>query len=98
MAPHLDRWDSQFRDKGLRVIEVEYGPATPLAQLEPYLQRKGVAYPVLHDADGSIAQRFGVGAFPTAFLVNRVGKVVWHGFPSRDVAGIEARIQAELAK
>ncbi len=98
MAPHLDRWDSQFREKGLRVIEVEYGPATPLERLEPYLQRKGISYPVLHDADGSITQRFAVGAFPTAFLVSRVGRVVWHGFPSRDVAGVEARIQAELAK
>jgi thiol-disulfide isomerase/thioredoxin len=98
MAPHLDRWDSQFRDKGLRVIEVEYGPATSLGELEANLRRKGVAYPVLHDADGSVTQRFGVGAFPTAFLVNRIGRVVWHGFPGRDVAGVEARIRAELAK
>lgn len=98
MAPHLDRWDSQFRDKGLRIIEVENGRATSPEALQAHLQRKGLTYPVLYDADGSLAVRFGVEAFPTAFLVNRVGKVVWHGYPGRDVAGVEARIQAELAK
>lgn len=98
MAPHLDRWDSQFRDKGLRVIEVENGRATSPETLAAHLQRKQIGYSVLYDADGSLAERFGVQAFPTAFLVNRVGKVVWHGYPGRDVAGVEARIQAELAK
>jgi len=98
MAPHLDRWDSQFRDKGLRVIEVELGLATPLPALEAYLAQKGIAYPVLHDGDGSVTRRFGVEAFPTAFLVSRIGRVVWHGFPTQDLRGVEARIQAELAK
>lgn len=98
MAPHLDRWDSELRDRGLRVIEVEYGPATALPSLEQHLRRKPVAYTVLHDADGSVTARFGAQAFPTAFLVDRLGKVVWHGFPIRDVAGIDAAIRAEVAK
>lgn len=96
MAPHLDRWDSELRDRGLRVIEVELGPATPLATLQAHLQRKGVAYPVLHDGDGSVATRFGVKAFPTAFVVNRNGRVVWHGYPTQDLAGVEAAIRKAL--
>lgn len=96
MAPHLDRWDSELRDKGLRVIEVELGPATPLATLEAHLQRKGVAYPVLHDGDGSVTARFAVKAFPTAFLVGRNGRVIWHGYPTKDLGAVDAAIRKAL--
>ena len=36
--------------------------------------------------------------FPTAFLVNRSGKVVWRGFPSRDPLSVERAIDRALTK
>ncbi|MCC7138648.1 MAG: TlpA family protein disulfide reductase [Planctomycetes bacterium] len=99
MAPHLDRWEKTYGERGLRVIEVENGRATrDLPTLEQALAARGVAYPVLYDADAAVTERFGVPVFPTAFLVDRNGKVVWHGVPLRDVTAVERRIEQALGR
>jgi hypothetical protein len=96
MAPHLERWDKDWRDRGLRVVEVELGPATPLDALTAHHREKGTTFPVVHDGDGVLAKRFEVKGYPTAFLVGRTGRVVWHGHPTRDLAGFEAAIKKAL--
>lgn len=98
MAPHLERWDSELREQGLRVVEVEYGGATERAELERHLAAKRPAYPVLYDADGALAERFAVRGFPTAFLVDRNGLVVWHGYPAQAPAAVDAAIRRALAR
>ena len=98
MAPHLVRWESKWKDKGLKVIEVEYGPATPLENLRRHMDDLPVEHTVCYDATGEITQRYDVRGFPTAILVNRAGKVVWHGYPSEDAAGVEAEIARALGK
>src|SRR5262245_56542981 len=98
MAPRLDGWDRTLSEKGLRVVEVEYGPQTPRATLDAHLASNSTRYPILYDEDGSVTQRFAVRGFPSAFIVDRAGKVVWHGFPSNDVGAVQAALDRALAK
>ena len=57
-----------------------------------------VEHTVCYDATGEISQRYDVRGFPTSILVNRAGKIVWHGFPSEDTAGVEAQIERAIGK
>lgn len=93
---HLARWQEAYGDRGLQVVEVEFGRATPLEDLRTHLERKPPPYPVAYDGDGSLAGRFGVASFPTAVLVDRNGRVVWQGHPTDGLGKVEERILAAL--
>ncbi len=47
--------------------------------LKDHVRRKGVRYHVLHDGSSSNAKALGIKSYPTAFLLDRTGKVVWEG-------------------
>jgi hypothetical protein len=96
MAPHLDRWHTTWKDRGLRVVKVEDGRATTLDELQAWVRSEGTKYPVVHDAGGVLMGRFGVTRYPTALLVDRGGTILWKGYPSLDPAGVEAEIERAL--
>ena len=98
MAPHLVRWEEEWKDKGLKVVEIEYGQATELETLRAHLDADDIRHPVCYDATGEISSRFDVHGFPTALIVGRSGKVLWHGYPSQDVKGVEAALRRALGK
>jgi hypothetical protein len=80
------------------VIEVENGAITPRGQFDAHRQSSPVDYAVLYDDDGSVTARFDVRGYPSALIVGRGGKVVWHGFPTQDPAAVEAALDRALAK
>ena len=96
MAPHMQTWHEQWAEKGLVVISVENGPQSPLAALEARVRAGTLTHPVLHDRDGRNTVLFAVQGFPSAYLIDRNGKVVWEGVPFRDVAALEAKVKATL--
>jgi len=99
MAPHLVRWQSRWADKGLKVVEVEYGQATPLANLRLHLEEERIAHTVCYDATGEITtQRYEVRGFPTAMIIDRAGKVVWHGYPSESPSAVEKALAHALGE
>jgi thiol-disulfide isomerase/thioredoxin len=96
MAPHMQRWHEQWGEKGLVVISVENGPQTPFSSTEARVRAGTVTHPVLHDAHGRNTELFGVQGFPSAYLLDRNGKVVWEGVPFRNVPALEAKLKATL--
>lgn len=96
MAPYMQRWHEQWGEKGLVVISVENGPQTPITSVEARVRAGTVTHPLLHDRDGRNTILFGIEGFPSAYLLDRNGKVVWEGVPFRDVEGLEAKIRATL--
>ncbi len=63
------------------MISVENGRATDLAALEAHVRSEDLKYPVLHDGAGLNTDAYGVQAFPSAFVLNKNGRVVWEGVP-----------------
>ena len=96
MAPHMQRWHEQWGEKGLVVISVENGPQTPLSSTEERVRAGTITHPVLHDAHGRNTVLFGIQGFPSAYLLDRNGKVVWEGVPFRNVTALEAKLKATL--
>ena len=92
MTPHLVKWHEQFADQGLVIIEVDHGGIDQLADLEEHVAEAGIKFPVLHDASGRICGEYGARTFPTAYLINREGEVVWEGHPvgDRQIANLKS--------
>ena len=48
---------------------------TPAEELRAFMAREGLSFPVLRDADGSLAGRYGVRGVPTSFVVDPAGRI-----------------------
>ena len=81
-----------YEARGFTVVSVEWGGRTDLATLEAHVHASGITYPVLHDGAGANTERYGVQAFPAAFVLNKNGRVVWEGAPLGP--GVEAARKA----
>ena len=99
MAPHLVRWDTELRAKGLVVLDVDHGGIDEKDVLARYVKDKKKTYPVLWDEDGKTADLYGVKAMPTAYLIGPDGKVLWNGHPmAAQAEALQKKILAALEK
>jgi hypothetical protein len=80
-------------DEKMLIVGISANPAETAAELKTYLQRSGVVFPVYRDAEGAAARQFGARVTPACFLLDREGKLLFHG----DVAGAGAAVKAVLA-
>jgi hypothetical protein len=60
------------------------------------VESRRVPYAVLHDPTGVAATSYRVRAYPTAYLIDRRGKVVWAGNPLRKPSAVEDAIEEAL--
>ncbi len=86
LRPHLVRWHKEFSKQGLVVIEVEDGRINSLSEVQSHAQENELPYVIIHDGNGEITARFGIMAYPSAYVVDRSGKVIWEGHPGADQA------------
>jgi thiol-disulfide isomerase/thioredoxin len=95
--PHLTALQKRFKDKGVVVIGIsDEGPAT----VKPFVKAMAgkMDYTVACD-DGRATfagymEAYRHNGIPTAFVVDKRGKVVWDGHP---MAGLDRAIEAVLA-
>ncbi len=97
MQPHLVRWDRSYRDRGLTVVYVANGAKVSPQDLLQSMRSEGAQFPLLLDSTSTTTNAYGVRAFPTAYVLDRNGAVVWEGIPHYDPGAPERAIQAALA-
>ena len=61
-------------------------------EIREWMQSRGVAYPVLHDAQGRIAGRFGVRGVPTSVVIDAHGKIRFVELGYTTEAGLRLRL------
>ncbi len=96
MRPHLVRWVQEYGPDGLVVIEINDGRIDSLGAVQGHVVQDDPPYLVVHDGQGAVTGRFGVTAYPTGYVVDRSGRIVWAGFPSSDPEAVEAAIARAL--
>ncbi|HEY5267361.1 MAG TPA: TlpA disulfide reductase family protein [Acidimicrobiales bacterium] len=72
-APELSTFAWQERNRGVDVVGVVFDD--PLGAAQAFAARYGSLYPSVVDADGVIANRYGVLSPPTTFIINAKGIV-----------------------
>jgi thiol-disulfide isomerase/thioredoxin len=82
--PHLTKIQRAYRGKGLIVVGISDEDAETVTR---FVKDKGdeMDYAVAADPEyktiSNYMGKYGVGGIPTAFLVDRGGRVVWYGHP-----------------
>ena len=83
MRDRLVRWHKTYGPKGLVIIEVDGGRYEKLNIVRRDVKKKGVKHFVLWDKNCQNTEKYGITAWPVAYLIGPDGKVVWNGNPSR---------------
>lgn len=98
--PYLNEWHRRYNDRGLSVIGIQsprfaFGadPETVTAGLE----RLGVEFPVMIDADQAVWHMYGCEGWPSLFLWGRGGLLKWFQFGEGEYRSTEEAIQEQLA-
>ena len=79
-APHLQKLYAEMKDKGLEIVAVNLGD-TPQS-VQKFIDQHKLTFKVVMGGDAEEGQRsvfsdYRVTAYPTSFLVDADGKVVW---------------------
>jgi thiol-disulfide isomerase/thioredoxin len=76
--PHLNEIYSKYKPKGLEIVGITDEDE---ATVKKFQKQIPMDYSVAINTPQSIYKQFGIEAIPTAFLVNKGGKIVWSGHP-----------------
>lgn len=90
--PKVGELHTKYKDRGLVVIGVHSQDQSE--KLDEFLTEKKVPFPVLIDS-GKTAAQYPIGGWPTYFLLDKAGNVVYG--PSNDPPS-EAEVEKQLAK
>jgi thiol-disulfide isomerase/thioredoxin len=72
--PHLNELHRQYAGRNFELLSfVEEGHQT----MDGFLKRTSVEYPISLES-GSL-EDYGISSIPHAFLIDRDGKIIWHG-------------------
>ena len=63
-----------------------------LAQVEKFLSKTRVNFPVLLDPDGKLSDAFEVTAIPSVLLLAKGGEILYYGFQLPDKEKLEAAL------
>ena len=88
--PSVNRLYGEFKAKGLEVLLVNFRESAAL--VKKTAQERGYTAPVLLDASGDVTGRvYGVWGPPTAYLIDRQGRLVGRIQGARDWGAPAAR-------
>ena len=72
--PVLESLWQQYGGEGLVVLGIA-GDRGNTEIVHEFVEKTGVSFPVVHDADGRVRNQYEVAALPTTYLVGRDGKI-----------------------
>jgi len=96
--PVLERLYQQYKKDGLVIVAVSVDKES--SNIADFLKQVHVTFPIVHDQEHAVADRFKPPRMPSSYIVDRKGLVrhVHGGFRPDDAAALEAEIKALLAK
>ena len=96
--PHLQTVFEKYQVQGLEIVAVEATHDTERAT--SFIEKKDLSYTLLedHEEDGVVFNVFNVHSFPTSYLIDRDGRVMYFhlGFEEGDEIEIEEQIKTLL--
>ncbi|HVK89404.1 MAG TPA: redoxin domain-containing protein [Kofleriaceae bacterium] len=87
--PVLERWQSTYGPKGLRVVGVS---SEDLPDIQAFLAAHRFGYTIAHDVDARISQAYLVTGVPTLVVIDRTGVVRLVHLGADDLKAAEATI------
>lgn len=91
--PSLQRLRDKLAPEGVEVIAVNLKEST--VRIVPFVERLGITFPVVRDANGAASNAWHVSVFPTSFVIGPDQRIAWamRGEVDWDSAQVEAQIR-----
>ena len=80
-TPHLVELSERYEDEGLSIVGIHHPRGIERGEVERFIERYGIAYPIGLDVDGSLTDAYGIEGIPHAFVYDRGRELVWSGHP-----------------
>lgn len=99
--PFIKSWHDRYQDKGLTVVGVhspEFDEERDVEKVRSEVASLGIRYAVVTDNDYQTWNAYNVEAWPTAFLLDKQGRIRWKHVGEGDYAEAERMIQQLLAE
>ena len=85
----MEQVHKEFNQKGLTVLAVNLQESRD--RVANWVEGKNVTFLILLDADGAVAQLYGVTGTPTVVLIGRQGEMIGRAVSSREWTGEKGR-------
>ena len=99
--PFIKSWHDRYQDKGLIVVGVhspEFDEERDVEKVRSEVVSLGIHYPVVTDNDYQTWNAYNVEAWPTAFLLDKQGRIRWKHVGEGSYDEAERMIQQLLAE
>jgi peroxiredoxin len=94
--PKLVETYQQYHTKGLEIIAVAM-PTDPISQVQNYVQKNKLPFPVAHDDNGDITSRFDdVRLTPTTFMIDKEGHLMGKIIGEMDFTALRGQLEKSL--
>ena len=96
VEPYVKQWYQRYATNGLTVIAIhspEFNYEQKPKNVQSYITRNGLTYPVVLDNDFTNWTRFSNHYWPTIYLADRNGKIVYKKIGEGDYRETERQIQ-----
>jgi peroxiredoxin len=94
--PDLIKLQDRFKDRGFTIVGVS-ADLQGAKVVGPFAKKHGINYPILISG-GDIPEAYPVPGFPTAFLIDKQGKIYARYLGGQTVEDFSRDIEAALAK
>ena len=95
----LTQIEDRYRDRGVVVLAVDSNSNESAAEIRRNVANRALAFPVLIDGDGVLAERLGATHTPSIFILDRGSVLRYRGGldQNKQAAAVEEAIDAVLA-
>jgi thiol-disulfide isomerase/thioredoxin len=83
LAPKLKEVLARYEKEPLVPIEVMYGGNDDETSVRDYIKKSQMKHPVVLDVGGKLTDKLGIEGFPTFFVVDEKGTILWWKTTSR---------------
>ncbi len=96
--PHLNEMALKYADQGVIFIGVSVDGTRNQSKLAPFIQSKGVSYPIVRDINSELMSELNVSAVPTLLIYDSSGELVYmhEGYRPGDEVSIAQTIEKLL--
>ena len=95
--PTLEQWAERYQTRGAAIIYVDNGAVDPFDYAVKAVREQKISYAYYHDPKANTLKTYGVRSFPTAYLLDKQGKVIWEGTPTAQEGVITPLIESALS-
>ena len=100
-SSHFRRWSENFGGSDFSIITIFSGPkeeelGSSIRDVRSHFKGQRTPQLVLFDTDGTTFDAYGINRFPTSYLINKEGVVVWEGMNNQNLTAAEMKLKESV--